>query len=182
MNDIPEEGRRYLEVLLVEDSPGDVRLTREAFRDANTAMRLHVTSDGAEAIAFLHREGEHSEAPRPDVILLDLNLPKIDGREVLAHIKQDRSLKSIPTAILSSSDAPADIARSYQLQANCYLAKPAQWDAFVILVNSINDFWLKRVKLPSRRPSSSPIAPPDYECEKERLNREETRELRGNHE
>jgi two-component system, chemotaxis family, response regulator Rcp1 len=161
MNDIPEEGRRYIEVLLVEDSPGDVRLTREAFRDANTAMRLHVTSDGAEAIAFLHREGEHSEAPRPDIILLDLNLPKIDGREVLAHIKQNPDLKSIPTAILSISDAPADIARSYQLQANCYLAKPAQWDAFVILVNSINDFWLKRVKLQARTVASGLCGLPD---------------------
>jgi chemotaxis family two-component system response regulator Rcp1 len=150
MNAIPVQGRKYLEVLLVEDSPGDVRLTREAFRDANTAMRLHVTSDGAEAIAFLHREGEHSEAPRPDIILLDLNLPKIDGREVLAHIKQDRSLKSIPTAILSISENPADIVRSYQLQANCYIAKPAQWDAFLVLVNCINDFWLKRVKFPAR--------------------------------
>jgi two-component system, chemotaxis family, response regulator Rcp1 len=153
---IPEQPRKYLEVLLVEDSPGDVRLTREAFRNANTAMRLHVTSDGAEAIAFLHREGEHSEAPRPDIILLDLNLPKIDGREVLAHIKQDRSLKSIPTAILSVSDNPADIERSYQLQANCYIAKPAQWDAFLVLVNCINDFWLKRVKFPGRTVGGDP--------------------------
>jgi len=160
MNEIPKEHHNYIEVLLVEDSPGDVRLTREAFRDANASIRLHVTSDGAEAIAFLHREGVHADAPRPDIILLDLNLPKIDGREVLAHIKQDADLKLIPTAVLSISDAPADIARSYQLQANCYLAKPAQWDAFVILVNSINDFWLKRVKLPARKPAGSPIASP----------------------
>lgn len=153
MNALPEKGT-YIEVLLVEDSPGDVRLTQEAFRDANTSIRLHVTCDGVEAIAFLQREGMHVDAPRPDIILLDLNLPKIDGREVLAHIKRNQSLKSIPTAILSISEAPADIARSYQLQANCYLAKPAEWDAFVVLVKSINDFWLTRVKLPGRSQST----------------------------
>src|SRR6202046_653838 len=140
-----------IEVLLVEDSPGDVRLTQEAFRDANSAVHLHVASDGIEAMAFLRREGIHSQAPRPDLILLDLNLPKMDGREVLAHIKDDAKLKTIPTVILTTSDAEADIVKSYQLQANCYLSKPVQLDAFETLVKSINDFWLTKVKLPQQR-------------------------------
>src|SRR5271154_3256520 len=107
-----------IQVLLVEDSPGDVRLTREAFRDANAAVCLHVVSDGVEAMAFLRHEGVYVDAPRPDLTLLDLNLPKMDGREVLAHIKKDGSLKNIPTVILTTSNAEADIAKSYQLQAN----------------------------------------------------------------
>jgi CheY-like chemotaxis protein len=139
------------EVLLVEDSPGDVRLTKEAFRDANSSIHLHVVSDGVEAMAFLRREGDHARAPRPDLILLDLNLPKMDGREVLANIKQDAGLKTIPTVILTTSEAEADILKSYQLQANCYLTKPAQLDAFESLVKSINDFWLTKVKLPQQR-------------------------------
>jgi chemotaxis family two-component system response regulator Rcp1 len=139
-----------IEVLLVEDNPGDVRLTREAFRDANRSIRLHVASDGVEAMAFLRHEAAHVHAPRPDLILLDLNLPKMDGREVLAHIKGDDALKTIPTIILTTSDAEADIANSYQLQANCYLSKPVQLDAFEGLVKSINDFWLTKVKLPQR--------------------------------
>ena len=141
------------EVLLVEDSPGDVRLTKEAFRDANSSIHLHVVSDGVEAMAFLRREGDHGRAPRPDLILLDLNLPKMDGREVLANIKQDAGLKTIPTVILTTSEAEADILKSYQLQANCYLTKPAQLDAFESLVKSINDFWLTKVKLPQQRQS-----------------------------
>ena len=140
-----------IEVLLVEDSPGDVRLTQEAFRKANKTIHLQVASDGVEAMAFLRRERMHGGAPRPDLILLDLNLPKMDGREVLAHIKGDESLKSIPTVILTTSDAEADIVRSYQLQANCYLTKPVQLDAFESLVKSINDFWLTKVKLPQQR-------------------------------
>ena len=135
------------EVLLVEDSPGDVRLTQEAFRDANSSIHLHVASDGVEAMVFLRHEGAHIHAPRPDLILLDLNLPKMDGREVLAHIKKDASLKTIPTVILTTSEAEADIVKSYQLQANCYLCKPAQLDAFESLVKSINDFWLTKAKL-----------------------------------
>jgi two-component system, chemotaxis family, response regulator Rcp1 len=137
-----------LEVLLVEDSPGDVRLTQEAFRDANANIHLHVTTDGVAAMAFLKREGVHVDAPRPDFILLDLNLPKMDGREVLAHIKEDDDLKTIPTIILTTSEAEADILRSYQLQANCYLNKPVQLDAFEALVKSINDFWLTKAQLP----------------------------------
>jgi chemotaxis family two-component system response regulator Rcp1 len=137
-------------VLLVEDSPGDVRLTREAFREADTEIDLHVAVDGVEAMAFLKREGPHAVAPRPDFILLDLNLPKMDGREVLAHIKDDENLKTIPTVILTTSDAEADILTSYQLQANCYLSKPVQLEEFESLVKSINDFWLTKVKLPQQ--------------------------------
>jgi two-component system, chemotaxis family, response regulator Rcp1 len=141
-----------IEVLLVEDSPGDVRLTQEAFRDANKAVHLHVASDGVEAVTFLKHQGAHAHAPRPDLILLDLNLPKMDGREVLAHIKEDEDLKTIPTVILTTSDAEADIVKSYQLQANCYLSKPVQLDEFENLVKSINDFWLTKAKLPQHKP------------------------------
>ena len=137
-----------IEVLLVEDSPGDVRLMREAFREANMFVQLHVASDGMEAMAFLRHEGAHIHAPRPDFILLDLNLPKMDGREVLAHIKEADNLKTIPTIILTTSEAEADILKSYQLQANCYLCKPVQLDAFETVVKSIKDFWLTRAKLP----------------------------------
>jgi two-component system, chemotaxis family, response regulator Rcp1 len=139
-------------LLLVEDSPGDVRLTQEAFRDANRAIRLHVAWDGAEAMAFLNREGANLNAPRPDLILLDLNPPRMDGREVLAQIKDDENLKTIPTVILTTSQAKADIDKSYRLQANCYLNKPVDLEAFEALVLSINDFWLTRVKLPQQRP------------------------------
>jgi len=140
-----------IEVLLVEDSPGDVRLTQGAFRNANRSIHLHVASDGVEAMAFLRQEGLHSRAPRPELILLDLNLPKMDGREVLAHIKESPSLKTIPTVILTTLEAEAHIVKSYQLQANCYLSKPVQLDAFAALVKSINDFWLNKVKLPQQR-------------------------------
>lgn len=136
------------EVLLVEDSPGDVRLTQEAFRDANPAINLHIAFDGVEAMAFLRRSGAHAQAPRPDLILLDLNLPRMDGREVLTQIKEDPSLKLIPTVILTTSTAEADIKKSYELQANCYLSKPVRLDDFEKLVKSINDFWLTLVKLP----------------------------------
>jgi two-component system, chemotaxis family, response regulator Rcp1 len=140
-----------IEVLLVEDSPGDVRLTREAFHDANPSVHLNVAADGVEAMAFLKHQGIHAQAPRPDLILLDLNLPKMDGREVLAQIKMDDNLKTIPTVVLTTSESDADIAKSYQLQANCYLSKPVQLDAFEALVKSINDFWLNKVKLPQNR-------------------------------
>jgi chemotaxis family two-component system response regulator Rcp1 len=137
-------------VLLVEDSPGDVRLTQEAFGDTGESIDLRVAADGVEAMAFLRHEGVHADAPRPDFILLDLNLPKMDGREVLAHIKEDEALKTIPTVILTTSDAEADILTSYQLQANCYLSKPVQLEEFESLVKSINDFWLTKVKLPQQ--------------------------------
>jgi CheY-like chemotaxis protein len=143
----------HKEVLLVEDSPGDVRLTREAFREADKSIHLSVASDGVEAMAFLRQEGQHVDAPRPDLILLDLNLPKMDGREVLAHIKKSDHLKTIPTVILTTSDSEADIEKSYQLQANCYLTKPVDWLVFVSLVKSINDFWLIKVKLPRQKVS-----------------------------
>jgi len=139
-----------LEVLLVEDSPGDVRLTREVFREANMAINLNVAADGVEAMAFLRREGSHVDAPRPDLILLDLNLPRMDGREVLVHIKEDVNLRAIPTVILTTSEAEADVLKSYQLQANCYLSKPVQLEAFESLVKSINDFWLTKARLPQK--------------------------------
>lgn len=139
-----------VDVLLVEDSPGDVRLTLETFRDANPSIRLHVAADGEEAMAFLKREGMNARAPRPDFILLDLNLPKMDGREVLARIKTDDDLKTIPTIILTTSTAEADILKSYELQANCYLSKPVQLDQFESVVKSINDFWLTKACLPQR--------------------------------
>jgi chemotaxis family two-component system response regulator Rcp1 len=139
-----------IEVLLVEDSPGDVRLAQEAFRNANMAVKLHVVSDGAEAMGFLRQEGTYARAARPDLILLDLNLPKMDGHEVLARIKQHENLKLIPTVILTMSDAPIDLMKSYQLQANCYLCKPVELNAFENLVKDINDFWLSKVLLPKQ--------------------------------
>src|ERR1700683_1220604 len=139
-----------LEVLLVEDSPGDVRLTQEAFREAKTSINLHVATDGVAAMAFLRHEGNHSQVPRPDFILLDLNLPKMDGREVLAHIKDDDDLKTIPTIILTHSEGGVDILKSYQLQANCYLNKPVQLDEFEKVVRTVNEFWLIMAKLPPR--------------------------------
>ncbi len=140
-----------IEVLLVEDSPGDVRLTQEAFRDANTNIRLHIVFDGVEAMEFLRREGPYVDAVRPDLILLDLNLPKMDGREVLAHIKDDEDLMTIPTVILTTSELEVDILKSYKLQANAYLTKPVQLPEFEGLVKSINDFWLLRARLPQQR-------------------------------
>ena len=147
MNAVEEQGKP-IEVLLVEDNPGDVRLTQEAFRDVNRDIRLHLACDGMEAMAFLRREGRHLHAPRPDLILLDLNLSKMDGRKVLAYIKQDADLKMIPTIVLSSSETEADVLISYQLHANCYIRKPSQWDAFDGIVRGINAFWLPKVKLP----------------------------------
>jgi CheY-like chemotaxis protein len=140
-----------LHVLLVEDSAGDVRLTREAFRDANSTVILHVAGDGVEAMSFLRNGPPNGDSPRPDLILLDLNLPRMDGREVLAQVKADDSLKTIPTIILTTSDARADIVQSYELQANGYLSKPTELDRFESLIRSIDDFWLSKAKLPSPR-------------------------------
>jgi two-component system, chemotaxis family, response regulator Rcp1 len=137
-------------VLLVEDNLGDVRLTQEAFKEANGAIQLHVASDGMEAMSFLRHEGANVDAPRPDFILLDLNIPKMDGREVLAQIKNDENLRTIPTIILTTSEAEADVVRSYQLHANCYLCKPVQLDSFETLVRGISDFWLTKAKLPQQ--------------------------------
>ncbi len=146
-----EQESDVMEVLLVEDSPGDVRLMQEAFR-ANQSIHLNVATDGVEAMAFLRREGMHGRAPRPHIILLDLNLPKMDGRQVLAEVKKDSNLKLIPTVILTTSNSDEDILKSYELQANCYLSKPVQLAAFEALVVSINDFWLNKVKLPQQAP------------------------------
>jgi chemotaxis family two-component system response regulator Rcp1 len=137
-----------MEVLLVEDSAGDVRLTREALKDAKVHVHLQVASDGIEAMAFLKQEGQHVHAPRPDLILLDLNLPKKDGRQVLEEIKQSPSLKSIPVVILTTSASEADILRSYMLHANCYITKPVDLNGFLDVVKSIDNFWLSVVKLP----------------------------------
>src|SRR6202521_394422 len=138
-----------IEILLVEDSPGDVRLTREAFKDAKVYINLHVAPDGADAMDFLNRESEHANAPRPDLILLDLNLPKKDGREVLEEIKESPTLKSIPVVVLTTSASDADVLRSYNLHANCYIPKPVGLDGFLEVVRSIDSFWLTVVKLPS---------------------------------
>lgn len=140
---------RPIEILLVEDSPGDVRLTREALRDAKIANHLHVVSDGEEAIAFLRRDGTYGAAPTPDLVLLDLNLPKKDGREVLAEVKNDPLLKRIPVVVLTTSQAERDIVQSYELHANCYVTKPVDLDQFVDVVRSVQDFWFTIVKLPS---------------------------------
>jgi chemotaxis family two-component system response regulator Rcp1 len=137
-----------IEVLLVEDSPGDVRLTREALKDAKVHISLHVATDGIEAMAFLAREGTHASAPRPDLILLDLNLPKKDGREVLKEIKESPTLATIPVVILTTSAASVDVMNSYRLHANCYITKPVSLDGFLKVVQSIDNFWLSVVKLP----------------------------------
>ena len=137
------------EVLLVEDSPGDVRLTREAFKDAKVHINLHVASDGAEAMEFLRREGKHADVPRPELILLDLNLPKKSGREVLEEIKGDPILMSIPVVILTTSASEQDVLRSYLLHANCFITKPVDLTGFLKVVKSIDNFWLSVVRLPT---------------------------------
>jgi CheY-like chemotaxis protein len=139
---------RPIEVLLVEDNPGDVRLTREALKDGKVSNNLSVAPDGVEALRFLRREGAYADAPRPDVVLLDLNLPKKDGRQVLQEMKADPSLRTIPVVILTSSEAERDIAGAYELQANCYITKPVDLDQFITVVRSIEDFWFSIVKLP----------------------------------
>jgi chemotaxis family two-component system response regulator Rcp1 len=138
-----------VEILLVEDNPGDVRLTQEAFKDGKMLNKLHVVEDGMEALAFLKREGKYTDVPRPELILLDLNLPRKDGRDVLAEIKADRDLKRIPVVILTTSRSEEDILRSYDLNANCYITKPVGFDKFIEIVKSIEDFWLTIVKLPT---------------------------------
>ncbi len=141
-------GLQGIEILLVEDNPGDVRLTREALKDGKIVNNLHVAEDGVEALAYLRREGEYSDAVRPELILLDLNLPKKDGREVLAEIKADKDLRRIPVVILTSSAAEQDIVKSYNLHANCYVTKPVDLDQFINVVKSIEYFWLTVVRLP----------------------------------
>ena len=141
---------RPVEILLVEDSPGDIRLTQEALRDAKVKNNLHVARDGVEAMAYLRQEGEQGAEPRPDLVLLDLNLPKKTGHEVLEEIKSDDDLKSIPVVILTVSEADEDIVKSYNLHANSFISKPVDLEQFIKVVNSIDDFWFTIVKLPSK--------------------------------
>jgi CheY-like chemotaxis protein len=139
-----------IEVLLVEDDPGDVLMTQEAFEEHKVRNNLAVVSDGQEALAYLRREGGFADAPRPDLILLDLNLPKVDGREVLANIKDDEDLRRIPVVVLTTSQADEDILRSYSLHANAYVTKPVDFDRFIAVVRQIDDFFVSVVKLPPR--------------------------------
>jgi chemotaxis family two-component system response regulator Rcp1 len=139
---------RAVEILLVEDNPGDVRLTVEALRDSKVRNRIHVVDDGEKALAFLRCEGEYADARRPDLILLDLNLPRKDGREVLAEIKKDPTLQAIPVVILTSSAAEQDVVQAYNLHANCYITKPVDLEQFLRVIRSIEDFWLMVVMLP----------------------------------
>lgn len=137
-----------VEILLVEDNQADVRLTREALKDAKVANNLNVVNDGEQALDYLNRRGRFADTTRPDLILLDLNLPKLDGREVLASIKADSDLRRIPVVVLTTSSAEEDILRSYDLHANCYVTKPVEFDSFLKIVESIDDFWLSIVRLP----------------------------------
>ncbi len=139
---------RPIEILLVEDNPGDVRLTREALKEDKVRNRLHVVEDGLAALAWLRREGEYARVPRPDIILLDLNLPKKDGREVLSEIKTDKDLKRIPVVVLTTSRAEEDVLRAYNFNANCYITKPVDLEQFIRVVKAIEEFWLTIVKLP----------------------------------
>lgn len=141
---------RPIEILLVEDNPGDVRLTREALKEGKVRNNMQVAEDGEEALAFLHRQGRYAQATRPDLILLDLNLPKKSGREVLEEIKADPELKRIPVVVLTVSKAEQDVLKSYNLHANCYITKPVDLDQFITVVQSIEDFWLTVVMLPPR--------------------------------
>jgi len=140
---------KYIEILLVEDSPADVLITQEAFHEARLLNEIHVVEDGAQAMEFLRRKGAYASAPRPDLILLDLNLPRKNGREVLAEIKADEELRSIPVIVLTTSSAEEDILRAYDLHANCYVVKPVGFENFLKAVQSIRNFWFSVVALPS---------------------------------
>jgi CheY-like chemotaxis protein len=146
----PVEPSLPIEVLLVEDDPGDVLMTQEAFEEHKVRNTLNVVSDGVEALAYLRREGEHADAPRPDLILLDLNLPRVDGREVLQVIKNDEDLRRIPVVVLTTSQADEDILRSYSLHANAYVTKPVDFERFIAVVRQIDEFFVSVVKLPPR--------------------------------
>jgi two-component system response regulator len=137
-----------IQILLIEDNPGDVRLTKEALKDSKLHNNLHVVEDGVEALAFLRREGQYNGMPTPDIILLDLNLPRKSGREVLEEIKSDEDLKRIPVVVLTTSDDESDILASYNLHANCYITKPVDLSRFITIVKNIKDFWFTIVKLP----------------------------------
>ena len=138
-----------INILLVEDNPGDRRLTVEALKEAKISNELHTVNDGAAAMAFLRRQGRYADAPRPGLVLLDLNLPKMDGREVLKEIKQDPDLRSIPVVILTTSEAEEDIIKAYEWHANCYITKPVDLEQFIKVVRSVQDFWFTIVKLPA---------------------------------
>ena len=139
---------KTIDILLVEDDPGDVRLMREALKEGKVLNVLHVVGDGIEALAFLKHEGRHAKTPRPDIILLDLNLPRMDGRELLARIKTDPNLLRIPVVILTTSKSEVDILKSYDLHANCYITKPVGFDQLINIVKSVEEFWFTIVKLP----------------------------------
>jgi CheY-like chemotaxis protein len=143
-----QQGAPPVEILLVEDNPGDHRLTQEALREGKVYNNLHWVQDGVEALDFLKRRGKYANVPRPDIILLDLNLPKKDGREVLQEIKGDEDLRKIPVVVLTTSKAEEDVLRSYDLHANCYVTKPVDLDKFIVVVQSIDRFWLTVVTLP----------------------------------
>jgi CheY-like chemotaxis protein len=145
-----QDALRPIEILMVEDNPGDVRLTREALKGGKVLNQLHVVEDGVAALDFLYRRPPHQNAPRPDLILLDLNLPKMDGREVLARIKSDDTLKIIPVVVLTTSQAEEDVLRAYRLSANCYVTKPVDLHQFNRIVQAVEEFWLTVVRLPSR--------------------------------
>ena len=146
----PLEGEREIQVLLVEDDPGDVLMTREAFEDYKVHNQLHVVNDGEQAMAFLRQEGEYADLPRPDLVLLDLNLPRMDGRQVLDAIKSDPELSSIPVVVLTTSEAEDDVLRSYSLHANAYVTKPVDFERFINVVRQIDDFFVSVVRLPRR--------------------------------
>lgn len=141
---------KLVEILLVEDNPGDVRLTQEALKETKLVNKLHVVGDGEEAMAFLRKQNKHASAQRPDLILLDLNLPKKDGREVLAEIKNDPDLQRIPVVVLTTSKSEQEVLKAYNLHANCFVTKPIDLDQFMHVVKSIEDFWLSIVRLPSK--------------------------------
>jgi CheY-like chemotaxis protein len=140
---------RPIEILLVEDNAGDARLTQEALKEGKVRNNLHIARDGVEAMAFLRREGTYGDAPRPDLVLLDLNLPRKDGREVLQEMKGDPRLRLIPVVVLTTSEAEQDVVRTYELRANCYITKPVDLEKFITIVRSIEDFWLTIVRLPT---------------------------------
>ena len=142
---------RPIEILLIEDNPGDIRLTEETFRTGKVSTDLNVVMNGADALTFLNKQAEYADAPRPDLILLDLNLPKKDGREVLAEIKAHENLRCIPVVVLTTSQSEKDVLTAYSLNANCYITKPVDLDRFIKVVRAIEEFWLTLVRLPSER-------------------------------
>ncbi|MFI2752664.1 response regulator [Cellulomonas sp. P22] len=148
--EVVQSSNKAIDILLVEDDPGDVLMTREAFADNKVANRLAVVSDGVSALEYLRKEGEYADVPTPDLVLLDLNLPRMDGREVLQALKQDEQLRSIPVVVLTTSDAEEDVIRSYSLHANAYVSKPVDFDRFIEVVHKIDEFFVTVVRLPGR--------------------------------